>query len=304
LKEAAGLAAFGEVTAGQVGFRLGPRINAAGRLDDASMGLQLLKATDLEKARSLASMLDEANRDRQTIEGRILEEALAQAETLSNDRGLVLYSDSWHPGVIGIVASRVVEKFHRPTIVVGVHDGLGRGSGRSIEAFHLLDGIRACAQHLVKFGGHKHAAGITIEPERLPAFREAFSKVAGEQLTEEDLEPRCHIDAVVEPSLWDESMLASLEVLEPFGNGNPQPVFASRRLSARPRVLKNKQEGRAGHLKLMLEGLPQMDVIGFGMEDKAALTEGPVDLAYQVSMDEWNGQRRISWKLKDAKSSV
>lgn len=303
LKEVAGLGVLEPVTAGQVGFRLGPRINAAGRLDDASIGLQLLRAQTLEEARPLAQLLDGANGERQAIEGRILTEALSQASQLTVDRGLVLYSEDWHPGVIGIVASRVVEKYHRPAVVVGVHDGLGRGSGRSIEAFHLLEGLQECAPHLVRLGGHKHAAGLTIEPGKLPAFREAFARVANARLTEADLEPRCVIDAIVEPSLWDEKTIEALEVLGPYGNGNPQPVFASRRLSGRPRVLKSKQEGRPGHLKLSLEGLSGIDVIGFGMEEKLPLTEGPLDLAYQVSLDEWNGRRRVSWKLKDAKTS-
>jgi single-stranded-DNA-specific exonuclease len=184
LKEISGLAAQSPVTAGQVGFRLGPRINAAGRLHDASLGLRLLCAETLEEARPLAAALDAANLERRGIEQEILVEALRQAEALAPAKGLVLHSPSWHPGVIGIVASRVVERFHRPTVMVALKDGVGRGSGRSIEGFNLVTALKECASHLVKYGGHKQAAGLALETDRLPAFCQAFEAIAAQRLSE------------------------------------------------------------------------------------------------------------------------
>jgi len=303
LKEAAGLPGDAEVSSRQVGFQLGPRINAAGRLDDASVGMRLLCAPDLASARPLAQALDAANAERRGIERDILAAALEQAEALGKARGFVLASDNWHPGVIGIVASRLVERFHRPTVMVAVKDGVGRGSGRSIEGFHLFKALQECSAHLSKFGGHQHAAGLSIASDRLPQFAEAFARVAARQLSEEDLLPRCRVDACV--SLWelDESAVRGVEALAPFGCGNPQPVFASTSLACSPRLLTNKRQGEQHHLKLSLDAAPGLNAIGFGMGNRIALTEGPVDLAYQVEIDSWNGRSRVSLKLKDIRTA-
>lgn len=304
LKEVAGLSPTARVTSGHIGFRLGPRINAAGRLEDASVALKLLCATSLEEARPYAAQLDRANAERQSIEAEILEAALRQAEGRPGARGLVLHSDAWHPGVIGIVASRVVERFHRPTVMVAVRDGMGRGSARSIESFHLFDALKSCAEHLSRFGGHRHAAGLSIEAEKLPRFVEAFEKVAAERLAEEDLVPRVRLDAVVSPAELDEGAVEAVAALAPFGYGNPEPVLASTGVLGRARVLPSRKEGRPDHLKLALEGAPHVDAIGFGLASRAELAKGPVDLAYQLSMDEWGGMRRVSLKLKDVRASV
>jgi single-stranded-DNA-specific exonuclease len=304
LKEVAGLDADSPVTAGQVGFRLGPRINAAGRLHDASLGLQLLCSESLDAARSLARVLDRANSERQGLESSILTEALAQAqERAEQARGFVLYSEGWHPGVIGIVASRVVERFHRPTVIVGVKDGVGKGSARSIEGFHLYDALSGCADLLARFGGHKHAAGLTVEEKHLPALRESFERIARQRLTPEDLIPRCKVDAVVRVNELDERAVEALQRLGPFGQGNPEPVLVLRHQVARPRVLAPKTGG-AGHLKLALVDAPAMDAIGFGMADRLSLTEGPVDLAFQAGFDTFHGQRRLSLKLKDLRAAA
>jgi single-stranded-DNA-specific exonuclease len=302
LKEAAGLAPDQLVSSGLVGFRLGPRINAAGRLDDAAVGLRLLRAPTLEEARPLAHALDVANQERQLIEQRILVAALAQAEGQTAERGLVLWGDDWHAGVVGIVAARVVERLHRPVVVVAVNAGTGKGSARSIERFHLVEALDRCAGHLVRYGGHRAAAGVTVEAGALPAFREAFGRVAGELLTPEDLEPRCRVDAVVNPDELTERAVAGLSVLGPFGQGNPEPVLAARGLSARTRVLASKRGG-AGHLKLSLPDSPRIDAIGFGMAERAGEAEGRVDLAFQATVDEYRGQRRVALKLKDLRAA-
>ena len=304
LKEAAGMDKGAVVNAGQVGFRLGPRINAAGRLADASVGLSLLRAATDGAARPLAAALDAANRERQGIEREILASALAQARPRLTARGLVLYSEAWHPGVIGIVASRVVERFHRPAVLVAVKDGVGRGSARSVEGFHLFEALSACAAHLSRFGGHKYAAGLSVEASRLPAFCEAFERVAAAHLSEEDLLPRCRVDAVASLSELDEKGVEAVQALGPFGQGNPEPVFATCRVGARTRLLPNKREGEPAHLKLALEGSPHLDAIGFGMGDWLPAAGGSMDLAYQVGLDEWRGTRRVSLKLKAVREAT
>jgi single-stranded-DNA-specific exonuclease len=295
-----------EVTSGDVGFRLGPRINAAGRLDDASLGLKCLTAASYESALPLARSLDAANAERQAIEKQILEQALEQAEAriAYGAKGLVLHAEGWHPGVVGIVASRVVERFHRPTVMVGVWEGLGRGSARSIERFHLYDALKLCSGHLAKFGGHKHAAGLSVTPERLPGFVAAFEQVAAERLTEEDLVPRCKVDALVAPGELDVEAVEALKVLAPFGAANPEPVLATCGVVASPKVVQAKKEGLLSHLKLKLEAAPSLDVIGFQLASRIGLTEGPIDLAFKAAIDEWNGSKRVSLKLKDLRAAA
>jgi single-stranded-DNA-specific exonuclease len=297
LKRVAGIAEGLPVTAGQVGFRLAPRINAAGRLDDAGRGVRLLLTQDAEEARSLAEELDRENQARQEIERRILEEATTEAQSRveGGARGLVLARDGWHPGVIGIVAARLVERFHRPAVLVALENGTGKGSGRSIEAFHLHDALSACSAHLTRFGGHRHAAGVTLERAQVEPFREAFEAYASGCLSVDDLEPRCRIDGWVDDADLTDRAAADLERLAPFGAGHPEPVFALRGAAARGRTV-----GAAGvHLKLAL-GARGLNAIGFGMGQKAGLcAAGPVDAAFSVGFDEWDGTRRLQLKLRD-----
>jgi single-stranded-DNA-specific exonuclease len=301
LKRVAGIADGQPVTAGQVGFRLAPRINAAGRLDDAGRGVRLLLAADDETARALAEELDRENQARQEIERRILAEATedAAAKVAAGARGLVLARDGWHAGVVGIVASRIVERFHRPAVLIALEGGSGKGSGRSIESFHLYDALAECAGHLTRFGGHRHAAGVTLERAAVDAFRSAFEAHAAARLTEADLQPRCRIDGWVDDAELTDRAAADLERLAPFGAGHPEPVFALHRAAARGRTV-----GAAGvHLKLAL-GARGLDAIGFGMGDRAPLcSEGPVDAAFSVGFDEWDGVRRLQLRLKDLRSA-
>lgn len=304
LKQVAGLD-LETITASHVGFRLGPRINAAGRLADASLGLQLLLSTSLEEALPKAQALDEANAERQNIEKQILAEALEQAAecVARGAKGLVLWSDDWHPGVVGIVASRVVERFHRPTVLVGIHDGVGRGSARSIEGFHVNEALAGCKAHLVKCGGHRAAAGVTVEPAALPAFRAAFEAIAAQKLEGVELGPKCRIDAVASPLELEEGAAQAIAALAPFGMGNPEPVLMLEGQLAQGRILQSKKEGESGHLKLALDGAPHVDVIGFRLADRLPQTAGLCDLAFQLSVDEWRGVRRLQLKLKDVRSS-
>jgi single-stranded-DNA-specific exonuclease len=294
LKRVAGLVDGAEVTAGQVGFRLGPRINAAGRLDDAGRGVRLLLTADAAEADALADELDRENRARQDIERQMLDEALADAaaRVAQGARGLVLSREGWHPGVVGIVASRVVERFHRPAVLVGTCDGTGKGSGRSIEGFHLYDALAACAPHLARFGGHRHAAGVTVAPAEVPAFRAAFERYARERLADEDLVPRCRIEGWLPPGPPEEAALA-LERLAPFGAGHPEPLFGVR---ARPRSVRAVGKGGA-HLRVTFER--GVEGIGFGMGDRLDACAGEVEAAVTVGFDEWGGLRRAQLKLRD-----
>lgn len=294
LKRVAGVAAGSPVSAGQVGFRLAPRINAAGRLDDAGRGVALLMARDEARAWLLADELDRENRSRQEIEHRMLEQALADATKLveGGARGLVLAREDWHPGVVGIVASRIAERFHRPAVLVGIADGVGKGSGRSIEGFHLYDALAACSGHLTRFGGHRHAAGVTVDPAALDEFRRAFERHAADRLSEDDLVPRTRIDGWAEAELLSEQAANDLSRLAPFGPGNPEPVFGLRGQPDRAR-----QVGAGGvHLKLRIA---DREAIGFSLGDRLNLCGGPVEAAVSLGFDEWDGSRRLQLRLRD-----
>lgn len=299
LKRVAGLEVEGPITAGQIGFRLGPRINAAGRLDDAGRAVELLLCEDPAMADALARELDAANAERQALERAISDDALAQALSRRDAKGLVLWGEGWHPGVVGIVASRIVEKVHKPAVVIGIDPvtGVGKGSGRSIEAFHLYDALSACSGFLARFGGHKHAAGVTIERDQLPAFAEAFEAHAAAHLREEDLVPRCRIDGELGAGEIGASLCDSLDALAPFGAGNPEPVFSLRSVRARGRVVGQK------HLKLTLPDAPFVDTIGFNLAERLPELGNSVDLAFTMGFDEYRGEKRLQLKLRHVRSS-
>ncbi len=291
LKAVAGIDG-GAVTAGQVAFKLAPRINAAGRLDDARAGLDLILCEDPFHASRLASALDLANVERQRLEAEVVKEALAQARARPLDeRGLVLCGDGWHRGVIGIVASRVVERFNRPTIVLGREGDSLQGSGRTAGRFHLHQALEACALHLESFGGHRAAAGLRLPADRLDAFRQAFLSQCLERVKEQDMVPVLVADAELKLRTVDEGLAEGVEELAPFGAGNPTPVFIARgaRLEACRLV------GRAGldgerHLKARVDG---MDTVAFAQGSAAALEGGRVDLVFSVGFNSWAGRRSL-----------
>ena len=288
------------VGSGDVGFRLAPRLNAAGRLDDAKRGVELLLTSDRDEASVIAAELDAANRERQEIEKEILSEALAMAQSqeMAGRKSIVMASDNWHPGVIGIVASRVVEAFHRPVILIALQDGVGKGSGRSIPALHLYNAIAACGEHLVKFGGHKQAAGLTVDEETLEAFTALFDEVVAGQLTEDDLSPVLQIDAELSPDEITTDLVVQIGLLRPFGMGNPEPLFMLRGARVlQSRVLKES------HLKMRLEARGRIfDAIGFGMAAKGVDTE-LVDITFVPELNVWNGSESLQLRLKDIRRS-
>jgi single-stranded-DNA-specific exonuclease len=304
----------GEVTAGDVGFKLGPRINAAGRLDDASVGVRLLLSEDLREARALAEQLDRANAERQDLQVRIASEAIAHAEKLGPPearRTLVVSSSGWHVGVVGIVAARLVERFHRPALVIAEEGGVAKGSGRSVEGFHLYDALARCARHLTRFGGHKHAAGVTLDTGRISDFAEALEAEGRESLDPAQLSARLRIDAELHPREVRMELASQLRRLAPFGAGNPEPVFFCRDLAAHEvRLLPDKKGAGPGHLKLRLgeAGPPvseeqsiSLEAIGFNLGG-TVLAEGTrLDAAFQLAVDNWNGSDRLQLKVKDLK---
>jgi single-stranded-DNA-specific exonuclease len=228
LLDAAGFRGTRVPTSRQVAFQIAPRLNAAGRMDTAQAVIELFLTSDPERARELATQLQQQNADRQQVEGSIREtcEGLAVDPSAA---ALVYYAEDWHRGVLGIVASRLVERLHRPVFVLSRNpdDGLAQGSGRSIPAFHLLEALESMADLFVRFGGHQHAAGVTLETARVEEFRERFNTYAATRLSPEDLQPRLAIDGVVEFREIDERSAAGLFALAPFGPGNPLPVFAA-----------------------------------------------------------------------------
>lgn len=289
-----------DVGSGDVGFRLAPRLNAAGRLDDAKRGVELLLADDPEVAGHLARELDAANGERQELEKEILADALAMAQrpAMAGRSSIVMASDRWHPGVIGIVASRVVEAYHRPVILIALQDGAGKGSGRSIPSLHLYDAIAACAGHLLKFGGHRQAAGLTVSEDTLEEFIARFEEVVSGTLTEEDLLPVLRIDAELSPEQLTAELVAAVSALKPFGMGNPEPLF----MLQGARVVQSRLL-KAAHLKLKLEaGGRFFDAIGFGMAEKN-IDSGLVDIAFVPELNVWNGRESLQLRLKDIRTS-
>ncbi len=279
-----------------IGFALGPRLNAAGRLGTAQNALELLLTDDAGRAREIAQELDASNRERRTVEDAVLREAEAQMEECfdaGRDAAIVVGAAGWHPGVVGIVASRLMRRHHRPTLVVGFDEaGVGKGSGRSIEGLSLVHALGECGALLEKFGGHEMAAGLTMRHTRFEEFRAAFRSCASGLLSAEQLQPRLRLDSLVALREIDIELLRQHEAMQPFGMGNPQPVFVARgvTLACEPRVMKEK------HLSLTLrqQGREQR-AVWFGSASEE-LPAQPWDVAFQLERNEWQG--RVSPQLQ------
>jgi single-stranded-DNA-specific exonuclease len=286
----------------QVGFTLAPRLNAAGRLAAAKAGVELLLSDDAAQAEKLARYLDSINRERQAVQAQIYEEAKAAIEAdggVDKRWAIVLASDRWHPGVVGIVASKLVEEYGRPTVLIGLDGDAGKGSGRSIAAFHLYNALVACQDLLAGFGGHEHAAGIRIHRDQVSPFEEALNRVARAELAEVDCTPLLAIDAEVRLEEVDDVLLQFIERLEPFGEGNPQPVLVARGVEVvgAPAVVGREQQ----HLRLTLrQGTMILQGIGFAMGRRLAQAkEGTLDLVFSPQRHVWNGREECQLVLKD-----
>lgn len=299
LKQVAGIK--GSVSSGQVGFQLAPRLNAVGRLESAVPGVELLLTEDPQQAAALSAELDGANLERRQVERRIFDEAIAQIEAqggLQDRNSIVLSSPDWHQGVVGIVASRLVERYYRPTLLVAERDDAsGKGSGRSISGFHLLEALHECAGFLQRYGGHRAAAGVTVEPGQMAAFADAFERAALARLADQELIPELVLDVEIAPRDLTSALVAELHRLGPFGMGNTTPVLLLRQMQ----VLDCRCFGE-GHLNLRLQrdGL-QFKAVGWGMAERTV--PALVDLACTVKLETWNGREQLKLELKDFRIS-
>lgn len=293
------------IKASHVGFILGPRLNAIGRIGDAMEGLQLLLSDEEESARAAAARLENTNAQRQRMDQDILNQALEEIERkvdLERDYALVLARDGWHPGVIGIVASRIVERVGRPTILVALDGDEGRGSGRSIPRFDLHAALVACAAYLERFGGHTMAAGLSLRREAVDPFREALNEIARRTLEPADLVPTQRIDLILTLDQLDLRLEKLLRRLEPCGLGNPAPVFGASGVRAvDPRVVGGE------HVRLTLEdGGSRLPLIGFDWARRLPQNwaGGTVDVAFRLERDEWQGVPSLQGRLVDLKFSA
>jgi len=287
-----------------IGYRLGPRLNAAGRLSTAEKSLRLLLTQDETEATELAEFLDKQNRERQEVEKQIFaaaEEKIAKEFDSARDAAIVVFARGWHPGVLGIVASRIAHKHHRPTIVIGFDEtGIGKGSGRSIEGFNLVQALTRCADKIDKYGGHEMAAGLTIQEKNVDLFAEQFRRTARELLSDEDLQARLQLDHEISFSELNFDFLGWHEMLQPFGNGNPQPLFLAREVEsiAAPRVVGEK------HLQLRLRQRNYHQRAIFFGAAADALPKQPWDIAFRIRPDEYEGETRLEMRVEAVRGST
>ncbi|MDZ7261515.1 MAG: single-stranded-DNA-specific exonuclease RecJ [candidate division KSB1 bacterium] len=291
-----------EINTGQVVFIIAPRINAVGRMGDAERAVRLLTTQNVQQAKNIAAILEAENRHRKNVDEETYKQALEMIEQncdLEKDKVIVLDLEGWHPGVIGIVASRIVEKYYRPTIMISTDEGIGKGSARSIPGFDLYLALKECKELMLGFGGHKYAAGLTIRQEKIHPFRERFREIADRWLTEEHLTPKLRIDGEIRLGHIDGKLLRILKLFAPFGPQNMRPVFMSRNLEVvgTPMVVGNN------HLrfKVRQDGVV-IDAIGFNLGDllyRIAPGEPNLDMAYVIEENEWQGRTTIQLRVKD-----
>jgi len=302
LMEVAGCGDGKGMTAYDLGFRLGPRINAAGRMDAAKAVVELFDTRDTEEARRLAIHLDTRNEERKVVQQQIID--LAVAELADNGKPgshvAVIAGEGWHRGVIGIAASKIAERINRPCVVFSIEGDVAHGSGRSIAAYHLLDGLTSCADLFEKFGGHSHAAGVTIRPERIDQLRERLNQHAASCLTADDLEPSVTIDMELRAEDVTFGLTRELQSMEPYGAGNTRPVFCSRglRLVSEPVVMKDR------HLKMRLAGANNrpLEALWWNCIEPGQQTpelKGSIELAYTIETSVWNDEIKVQLNVAD-----
>ncbi|MDG2283187.1 MAG: DHHA1 domain-containing protein, partial [Longimicrobiales bacterium] len=291
----------GQITAGRIGYQIGPRINAVGRMGESADGLALLLSDDATEAGRLATVLDRTNRERREEDQRTLDQALADLEARfdpDRDFGVVVAGEGWHPGVIGIVASRIVERIHRPVVLIALDGAEGRGSARSIPGFHLYEAIAECSEHLSRFGGHRQAAGMDLRPGALESFRVAFNEAARSRLKGELLRPVLRPDVDVDLSEIDLELVHWLSYLGPHGIGNAGPLFRTRGVQ-----VSGARVVGANHVKVELRSSSaRVDAIGFGFADRFdvdSLHSGTWDVLFRLERNEWRGEVRVQARLSD-----
>lgn len=308
LKELKAVASVSQdVSSSDIAFKLAPRLNAVGRLGDARHAVKLLTSEDEREAFNLATMMEKNNRARQNIESEILEEVeeiLEDCGNFEDIKTIILHSPKWHQGVIGIVASRIAKHYYKPALIISSSEGdTGKGSGRSIEEFDLLDGLRQCEDILDSYGGHRLAAGFQIKMSNFDEFRQRFEKIASDKLSAESVQPKINIDAEVQLPEISSSFVKDLELLEPFGNGNPRPVFCTRNvfLSWAPKIVGNN------HLKLSFESKGGIiEGIAFSKGDMISEIkhkETPYDIVYLPRLNYYKGEESVQLFIRDIKPS-
>jgi single-stranded-DNA-specific exonuclease len=296
-----------EMTSYDIGFRIAPRINAAGRMDAARHVVELFESPDFQGARKLAEYLNRKNIERQKLQKDITERALLSVMEAGTEgvRFVVTSGEGWHRGVIGLAASRIAEKLHRPAIVISIEDGMGHGSARSIPDYHLLRGLDTCEELFEQYGGHAAAAGMQIRPENIDALSERLNAHAAETISEENLFPEVRIDAPVSSRTLGLELTEELKKLEPFGQGNPKPVFSTPGLALQeePWVMKEK------HLKLKLRDADgrQFEAVWWDGVDRSQEVElkagSSYEIAYSPEPNTWQGVTRLQLNLKDIRES-
>ena len=294
----------GPVTTGLIGFALGPRLNASGRIGDAKRGIELLITNDKEKAKMIADELNEENKNRQAMEQEIFNEAISLIEKefdIKNTKVIVIAGEGWHQGVIGIVASKIVEKYYRPTILLTIEDGIAKGSARSVEGFNIFEALCESSQFLTKFGGHEMAAGLTIAIENIKDFRIFINEYASNKMDEETLIPKLYLEDNIDVSEVSLELISQLKKMEPFGVGNPQPIFSlEAKVNSFSLLGKEKQ-----HLKIILENSHKsLDAIGFGLgEYYDKLLQGQeIIAAGSLDINKWNNNIKAQLIIKDLKA--
>ena len=293
-----------ELTVGRLLFWAAPRINAAGRLGDANRAVQLMTTENLPESLKLARELDEENRQRQDLQQSMVDEAIMKVNAevdLEKEKAIVLWDDNWHEGVIGIVASKIKETYHRPAVIISLSNGTGKGSARSVKGFDLYENLTECRELLDDYGGHPMAAGLTLEQENLEDFRTRFSNLAYETLADDDLVNSLDIEGEMDLNLIDSRFMDFLEKLAPFGPGNMTPKFITRHVIpvGNPRLV-----GNGDHLKFRAKkGETSYDAIGFNMGNhyEKLITGKPIDIAYVVEKNEWQGRTSIQLNIRDIK---
>ena len=302
LWQVAGLAGK-QVTVGRLVFGIAPKINAAGRLGDAGRAIKLLTTSNHYLAVSMARELVAENDRRRLIQDNTVEEAIFQVNAhhdLSREKVLVLSNENWHHGVIGIVAARIRDLYHRPTVIIALREGVGRGSARSIPGFDLYQALTECSASLLGYGGHPNAAGLSISAERLPDFTATLLAWADRMLTPDQLRPRITVEGECELGLIDRRFMRFLDSLAPYGPGNRRPILVSRgvEVNGAPRLVGDS----ATHIKCRFrQNGVAFDAIGFDLADhfEKLLLNKPLDIAYVVEENEWRGNRTVQLQLKD-----
>ena len=297
LKSLSAAAGIRQVNCGNIAFSLAPRLNAAGRLEDANLGVELLLTVDPHRAETLARQLDAFNRERQGVEQQVLAEAIAQVEEgKGGEFALVLAGAGWHPGVIGIVASRLVERYHRPTVLIALDGESGKGSARSIRGLHLYQTLQQCAADLDGYGGHAYAAGLSITSGHLAAFTAAFEQAAAAALSADDLQPLLLYDSEVLIEDLSLMIIADLQRLSPFGAGNPEPLFLLRNARAQ-----QVTPCGTGHLKFSIrQGGFSLPCVAFAFPPHwADILPGEIDLLVSAQKNEWQGRVSLQLRVKD-----